>query len=510
MKINRTRNAKAGILTGLFSKLLHLGMPFITRTVILYILGTEYLGLSGLFSSLLSFLSLAELGVSNALVYSMYKPVAEEDADSVCALLSLYRKLYRIIGFVILAAGLICVPFLPLLISGDVPADMNLYLLYGVYLGNTVISYFLFAYRGSLLHAHQRVDVTNVTDSVISAVTWVLQIVMLLIFKNYYAYLIFMPLSNVAGNLVRLYYTKKLYPQYTPRGKVDPELEASIFKKIKALMGAKISTTVLHSSDNIVISAFLGLTMVSIYGNYYFLMNSIGSFLGIIFSSILPGVGNSLVTESMEKNYRDFKKFVFLNNWLVGWCAVCFICLYQPFMELWVGQELMLPFSVVVLIVVYFVLYQGRKVVITYKDAAGLWWEDRFRPFVMAAVNLGFNLILVQVIGIWGVILSTVLSFVLSVPWETCVVYKHVFKRSPKEYFLSLAWFLVVVTLASLVSLGLCQFAMDGIWGLLIRAGICVVVPNLVFLLCFCRQAEFADARALVLRLIKPRRIEPR
>lgn len=503
MKLNRTRNAKAGIITGLLSKLLQMGMPFITRTALLYILGTEYLGLSGLFSSLLSFLSMAELGVSNALVYSMYKPVAEEDADTVCALLALYRKLYRMIGLVILTAGLACMPFLRYFISGDVPTDVNLYALYGIYLGNTVISYFLFAYRSSLLSAHQRIDVSNVMDSAVSSVTWVLQMVMLLIFRSYYAYVIFTPLSNIVSNLLRLYYTKKRYPQYTPRGRVTPEMEASIYKKIKALMGAKISTTVLHSSDNLVISAFLGLTMVTIYGNYFFLMNSIGGFLGIIFASILPGVGNSLVTETREKNHRDFKKFVFLNNWLVGWCAVCFICLYQPFMKLWVGEELMLPFSVVVLIVIYFILYQGRKVVITYKDAAGLWWEDRFRPFVMAATNLISNLILVQFIGIWGIVFSTVLSLCVSVPWETCTVFKHVFQRSSREYFLSLARFLAVVTAASAVTLGICQICSEGILAILVRGCICVVVPNLIFFLAYRKQEEFAEAKALALRLLK-------
>ena len=503
MRINRTQNARAGIITGLLSKLLHMGMPFITRTVLLYILGTEYLGLSGLFSSLLSFLSLAELGVSSALVYSMYAPIAEEDGDTICALLNLYRKLYRLIGIVILAAGLVCVPFLHLFIQGDVPADVNLYVLYGLYLGNTVISYFLFAYRGSLLNAHQRIDVSNVIDSVVAAAVWVLEIAMLLIFRNYYAYVIFMPLSNIAGNFVRLYYTKKLYPQYTPKGKVTKELETSIFKKIKALMGAKISTTVLHSSDNLVISAFLGLSMVTIYGNYYFIMNSIGSFLGIVFSSILPGVGNSLATEPMEKNYRDFKKFVFLNNWIVGWCAVCFLCLYQPFMKLWVGEGLMLPFSVMALIVLYFVLYQGRKVVITYKDAAGIWWEDRFRPFVMAATNLITNLILVQFIGIWGIILSTILSLCVSLPWETYTVFKYVFKRSPKEYFLTLAHFLLIVALASAVTLGICQIWVDGIWAILIRGCICLVVPNVLFFLAFRKREEFAEAKALVHRLLK-------
>lgn len=503
MKIERTKNAKAGIITGIFSKLLHMGMPFITRTALLYILGTEYLGLNGLFSSLLSFLSLAELGVSNALVYSMYKPIAEGNEDEVCALLNLYRKLYRMIGMVILAAGLICVPFLRYFISGDVPADVNLYVLYGIYLGNTVCSYFLFAYRSSLLFAHQRVDVTNVIDSTVSAVTWVLQIVMLFVFHSYYAYIIFMPVSNIVGNVVRLFYTKKYYPQYTPKGRVPKELEMSIYKKIKALMGAKISTTVLHSSDNLVISAFLGLTMVTIYGNYHFLMTSIGGFLGIVYSVILPGVGNSLVTETVEKNYKDFKKLVFLNNWLVGWCAVCFICLYQPFMKLWVGEKLLLPFSVMVLIVIYFILYQGRKVVITYKDAAGLWWEDRFRPFVMAGINLISNLIMVQFVGIWGIILSTILSLCVSIPWETYTVFRYVFKRSSKEYVLSLVQFLAVVALTSLVTLGVCQVVTEGILAILIRGCVCIVIPNVIFFLCFHKREEFAEAKALVFRLIK-------
>jgi len=503
MKLSRTKNAKAGIITGFLSKLLHMGMPFITRTVLLYMLGTQYLGLSGLFSSLLSFLSLAELGVSNALVYSMYKPVAEEDTNTVCALLNLYRKLYRMIGTFILVVGLICVPFLQYFIKGDVPADVNLYVLYGIYLGNTVISYFLFAYRSSLLTAHQRIDVANVIDSTISAVIWAIQILMLLIFRSYYAYVIFMPISNIAGNLIRLVYTKKHYPQYIPRGKVDPALEASIYKKIKALMGAKISTTVLHSSDNLVISAFLGLTMVTIYGNYHFLMTSIGSFLGIIYSVILPGVGNSLVTEPLDKNYRDFKKIVFLNNWLVGWCAVCFLCLYQPFMSLWTGKDLLLPFSVVILIVIYFVFYQGRKVVVTYKDAAGIWWEDRFRPFVMAGTNLISNLILVRFIGIWGIVLSTILSLLVSIPWETYTVFKYVFKCSPKEYAISLIRFLAVLTAACAVTLSICQIASEGIAAILIRGCICAVVPNVIFFFAFHRQEEFAEAKALVLRILK-------
>lgn len=501
--MSRTSNSMRGIVSGIIKQLVNQILPFISRTVLLYILGTEYLGLSGLFSSLLSFLALAELGVSNALVYSMYKPIAEEDEDTVCALLALYRKLYQWIGTIILVAGLACIPFLRFFIKGDVPADVNLYVLYGLYLVNTVCGYYLYAYRGSLLTAHQRTDVDNLINSVIPMANWVVQMAALLVFRSYYAYVIFMPISTIVTNFVRLYYVKKFYPQYSPRGRVGPELEKSIFKKIKALMGAKISTTVLHSSDNLVISAFLGLTMVTVYGNYHYIMNAVCAFTGTIYSAICPSIGNSLVTESMEKNYRDFRKLTFVNLWIVGWCAVCLLCLYQPFIRLWAGENLMLPFSVVILIVVYFVTYQGRRIVTTYKDAAGLWWEDRFRPFVMAGTNLISNLIMVRFIGIWGIVISTILSLLVSIPWETYTVFKYVFKRSPKEYAISLVQFLAVLAVACAVTLGICQIASEGIPAILIRGCICVVVPNVIFFL-FCRKREeFSDAKALLLRVLK-------
>lgn len=501
--MGRTNNAKAGIISGFLKQLVNLGLPFISRTVILYILGTEYLGLGGLFSSLLSFLSLAELGVSNALVYSMYKPIAENDSDTTCALLALYRKLYRIIGTIILAAGLICMPFLPHFIKGECPADINLYVLYSLYLLNTVCSYFMFAYRGSLLYAHQRMDVDNLINTIIPLVNWCAQMLVLLIFRSYYAYVIFMPVSTIVTNFVRLYFTKKLFPKLKPQGKVSAELEKSIYKKMKALVGAKISTTILHSSDNIVISAFIGLSMVAIYGNYHYIMNAVGGFLGIVYSSILPGIGNSLVTETIEKNYKDFKKLTFVNFWLVFWCAICLLCLYQPFMKLWAGEELLLPFSVVLLIVIYFIGYQGRKIVITYKDAAGLWWEDRFRPLVMAATNLIFNLILVQFIGIWGIVLSTILSLLVSIPWETYTVFKYVFKRSPKEYVMLVARYAIVFLLAAGVTYAACMIVNDGILALLVRACICVVVPNMIFLLFFHKQPEFQEAKKLFMRMLK-------
>lgn len=379
----------------------------------------------------------------------------------------------------------------------------NAYILYSFYLLNTVCSYFLFAYRGSLLTAHQRTDVDNLVNTVIPLVNWVVQTAALFIFRSYYAYAIFLPVSTIVTNFVRLYFVKKLFPDLYAEGKVEPELEKSIYKKMKALVSAKISTTILHSSDSIVISAFLGLTMVAAYNNYHYIMTSVGGFLGIVYASILPGIGNSLVTETKEKNYKDFKKLTFINMWMTLWCAVCLLCLYQPFMKLWAGEDLLLPFAVMVLIVIYFVMYQGRKIVITYKDAAGIWWEDRFRPIIMAATNLVSNLIMVQFIGVFGIVLSTILSLCISLPWETYTVFKYVFKRSAKEYVLSLVKYVSVFAVAAAITYGACQIVQEGIIAIVVRAAICVVIPNMIFLLFFAQMDEFKASKEILTRILK-------
>ncbi len=506
MRLERTNNTVKGILSGGIKQVVNQLLPFVSRTVILYVLGTQYLGLGSLFSAILSMLSITELGVSNALVYSMYKPIAENDSTLICALLSLYRKLYRIIGSIILVLGLACMPFLHILIKGECPPDINIYLLYGIYLTSTVSSYFLFAYRGSLLTAHQRTDIDSIINTIVPLAIWILQMIMLAVFKSYYAYVAFLPISNIVTNIVRLFAVKKYYPQYVPKGKVPTELSQSIFKKIKALLGAKISTVILHSSDNIVISAFLGLTMVTIYGNYFYIMNAVCVFVGIAYSPMLPGIGNSLATEGVEKNYSDFKKFSFINLWIIAWCAICLVCLYQPFMELWVGKDLMFPFYVVLELALYFVVKMGRKIPVTYKDAAGLWWEDRFRPLVIAAVNVVSNVILVQLIGISGIILSTVLSLLISIPWENYTVFKYIFKRSSKEYYLSLVQYFAVFILGGAATLAACQVVQSGIVAIVIRAVICLVVPNALFLLAFRKRPEFAQAKQLLMRIVKRRK----
>lgn len=503
MRFARTKNTLRNIAFGSVNRIINIVLPFISRTVILYVMGTQYLGLSSLFTSILSFLSLTELGIGAAMVYSMYKPIAENDHTTIQALLNLYRKLYRIIGTVILVIGLLLMPFLKILVPEELPPDINLYLLYLIYLFNAVLSYWLFAYKNALLQAYQRDDINSKIASIITPASYVVMLACLFLTKNYYAYVIWLPVFTALTNLLRLVFVNRNFPDLEPEGEISAGLKQSILKKTTALIGTKLNTVVLNAADNLVMSAFLGLTVIAMYGNYHYIMTAITGFTSIIYASMTAGLGNSLQTDSLDTNYRNFEKFSFINSWLVGWCTVCLVCLYQPFMQIWVGEKLMFPFYVVLEMGLYFYVYQIRKIPVVYKDAAGIWWEDRFRPYVCMVVNVVLNITLVQVIGISGIILSTVFSLFISIPWENYTIFKYVFHRSSKPYYGKMALSAVTMLLAGTVTFWICSLLGTGIPAFLLRMCVCVIVPNAVFALCSCRRPEFGDAVTMVRRILK-------
>lgn len=255
----------------------------------------------------------------------------------------------------------------------------------------------------------------------------------------------------------------------------------------------------------------MGLTPLAIYNNYYYIQTAIISFLTILTSSITAGVGNKLITNSIEDNYFDFKKFTFANGWITSWCAVCLLCLYQHFIRAWVGESYLFSFSTMCLMVMYFFLPRITTMTYTYREAAGLWWEDRFRPLVATAVNLIINVILVQIIGMNGVIISTLISTIfINVPWGTYILFKNYFKRSIKEYFAQLFYYLVVTIIAGLISLGICNLFPNTGWIiLLVKAIICCIIPNIIFFIFYRKMREFEYTKELIVKLsnkIKRRR----
>ena len=504
-KIERTKNATRNLIYGMILRLYQIVIPFLMRTVMIYTLGVEYLGLNSLFTSVLSVLNLAELGVGSAMVYSMYKPIADDDSETICALMKLYKIYCNFIGFVIALVGIALTPFIPKLISGEIPNGINIYILYLMNLGATVLSYWLFAYKNSILQAHQRSDVVSKVTLATNTIQYILQILALYIMKNYYYFIIAMLIVQILTNVVTAIFADKLYPSFKPKGKLSKEKIKKINQRIRDLFTAKLGSVVVGSVDTMVISAFLGLTTLAIYQNYYYIMNAICGFITVIFGSITAGIGNSLVMETEEKNYNDFRKFTFIISFILCICCCCFVNLYQPFMELWVGKKLMLDFSYVVLFCVLFYCLELAMVWATIKDAGGLWHSDRFRPLVGAGVNLILNIILVQIIGLYGIILSTIISYIfVSMPWLIHNLFTTLYNESIKIYLIHIFMYVAVTIITCLITYVICdKIYVEGIVGVLIKGMISLLIPIILQCIIYSKKYEYVESKRLLKKMVR-------
>jgi len=451
---SRTKNGVRNIVAGFINRVLLIILPFISRTIIIYTLGSKFLGLGSLFTSILTVLNLSELGFGSALVFSMYKPVAENNKKSIGAHLNFYKTIYKWIGITILLFGIAFVPFLSKIIKGDLPEGVNIYVIYFIFLLNTSISYFAYAHKKALLIAYQRSDVLSNVNSLISISTSIVQIAFLLLIPNYYIYVIIYPLFTIIDNIWTNYITRKKYPDIEPNGKISVEERRDIIKHVKGIALQKICSTSRNSFANIIISMFLGLTTIAKYGNYYYIMNAVHVFLYQIPNSIRASVGNSITSESLDKNYKDFNSMYLIYMWISGWCATCLVCLYQPFMELWMGKEMMFPLTTVILICLYFVLLSLSDIIALYKDGAGLWWEGRYRVVIEAVTNLILSFLFGWLWGVNGILIAPIITITfIGHVYGGYIVFHYYFKtKSFSKFILNQIFLLSIICVVSLSS----------------------------------------------------------
>lgn len=440
METSRAQNTKRNLIWGFFQRVLSVLLPFFVRTALIYQLGVNYVGLNSFYLSILNVLNLAELGFGSAIAYSMYKPIAEEDHETVARLLRYFKKVYRIIGLSIFVAGLVIMPFLEDLITGEHPADINLQLGFFIYLLNTSISYLMFGYRQTLLTAHQRNDVVSKIQSIVLIALNLLQVVTLLVFPNFYVFMLLVPITTIVQNIVLYIASNKLFPQYKEYGYLKTGLNKQESKLIKQrVLGVflyKACKVTRNSFDMIFISMFLGLTVAGCYSNYFMIVSSVLTVLNVIYSSMTASVGNSIVSESKEKNFNDMRLFMFMYAAIACVCLACVLCLSQPFIELWVGPSLMLPDYIVWLLCIYFCVGIMGDIRSVYVDALGLWWKLKGRSVIEMVLNIALNVILVQVIGLAGVVIATIVSMVLvNYLWGSEVVFTNYFQNGGLTIF---------------------------------------------------------------------------
>lgn len=494
MKLDFTGNTRRNMIAAGLNKVIGVLFPFLNRTLFLWLLGPAYLGLNGLFGSIIGVLMLAELGFGTAVVCSMYKPVAEEKKELLCAYLHFFRTVYRWVGSVIFVAGLCLLPFLRTLVRGNVPPDIDLHILYLLHLLNTSVSYFLFAYRGAVLNAYHRQDVVTNIRSLVSVLQYITVFLILLLTKNYYLYVIATVCFTMVQNLLVVREARRLFPEIEPRGKLPVRRCRRVIDDVRSIFMHQIGAVITYSFDNVVISAFLGLVAVAAYGNYYYIVTNIAGIPWAVYGSMIAGFGNRIHTETREENFRLFMRANKLVSIIVIWCAAMMTALYQPFIYEWTrGQpELMCHALTPVLMVIFFYVNQSRQTLLSFKSAASLWRADRWKPVVAGFVNLALNITFIKVFPegykLDGVILSTVISILLiQIPWESRVMFTSFFNHAQARVYwifqLRSALLAAAFCTAAWAAVALVPFG--GIPGLLVKGCAATAVSGSLVLLLF-------------------------
>lgn len=499
MIFNKTKNTIRSSVWGFFNRVITLICPFITRTCIIYVMGTEYVGLNSLFTSIISILSLAELGFGSAIVYSMYEPIANGDDKKICALMSLYRKVYRYIGIIVLIVGIMLIPFIPCFIKNDIPQGINIYFLYGLYLLNSVVSYWLFAYKNCLLAAHQRNDVSFNISTCTSLLMYILQIIAVCSFQNYYYFVICIPIFSILNNIITAVFVDRMYPQYYSKGTVDKLEVDAIKKQVIGLLSQRLAFSSRNAFDSIIISSFLGLTIVGMYNNYFYILNAVTAILSLIFTSMQGGIGNSIVKETVEKNYSNFRMINFMYMWIAGWCTICLLVLMQDFVELWVGAEFMFRPYITFLFVFYFWSMKMTDTVGAYIAGTGIWWKCRYTYLLESAVNLILNICLGYLWGVLGVIIATIVSVIfVNFIASAYILFKFYFQNGKiKTFFADNIKYTIVVGLAGAITYLFAEHIRIGsnklnmFLMMFLKMLLCCFIPNIILYFMYQNNEQF-------------------
>ena len=496
------KNSSIAMATSIISYVI----AFISQAIFIRILGVEYLGLNGLFTNVLTMLSIFELGIGNAIVFNLYKPIAQNDTNKISALMNFYRKAYRLIAIIILFLGIMLLPFLKYIV-GNVAIDINIYIVYMLFLSGTVISYFM-SYKRNLIIAMQRNYVISIIHTVYLVILNVCQLAIIFFTENYYLYLIVKIICQLLENIVITNKTNRDYPYLKDKDNntLDKETEKDIFSRVKALILHKIGNIMVNGTDNIIISSFFGLKAVGMYSNYYTIISAISTLLGQTITSVTASVGNLIATENAEKRYLVFKRIRFFNFWIDVFAGISILIIMQPFIVIWVGEEYILSTFILITLVFNFYQKNTRSCYNVFKDSAGIWREDKFVPLIETGLNIIFSIIFLKIFGLAGVFIGTITSgLILWCYSYPKFVYKKIFERSYINYAKETIGYMMIFLIIAILTYSVSRlFIVENVLlQIIINIVICLVVPNFILYILFRKTGNFRYFLELVKKVLK-------
>ncbi len=470
-----------------------------------------YLGINGVFSNILSVLSLSELGIGVAMNYFLYAPIATEDERTIRQFMNLYRVMYTVVGAFVGIAGLCLVPFLDFFLK-DQPDIEGITFIYLLYLANTVVSY-LWGYKRAIIDGHQKSYIGTFYNTIFTTTQFVLQIVVLLVFENFILYLVIQIGCSIATNFVVAHKADKMYPYLKEDRKELPDkaTRKEVFKNVGAMSVHKLGDVVVNNTDNLIMSTAVGVTIVGMLSNYQMIQASIITALNGLFGAFTASIGNLTVEEDDESVFRVYRTLQFLCFWLYSFCSVGFMVCFTPFMEAWAmvagkpSSELVIPMAMLLVFTANFYMGGMRRVILTFRDAMGLYWYDRYKPIFEVIINLVVSIILVLKIGAIGVMIGTLVSTMTTCFWvEPLVTYKHGFHRKVRHYFGIFTKYTLTTIIVGAFTYWSCSYInVGGILEVVLKAIACTLIYNSVIFILFHRTEEFKILWDTTMGLIK-------
>lgn len=510
MENSRLKNSALNLATGLVGRALTILLNFAVRTVFIHCLNEAYLSVNGLYSNILTVLSLAELGFGTAMVYHMYNPMANHDYKKVAELLQFYKKVYFAVGLVIVALGLCVIPFMDVIIK-DKPNVPWLTLYYIIFLVNSGISYFFAAYKGTVFSADQKDYVRTNVQNVASILQAALQVLLLLLFRAYLLYLIVQLAGTICVNAYVAYQSKKRYPEISlyKDAQLTAEEKQQLIKDTKALFLTKVGHVALNGTDNIIVSAVVGVLWVGRLSNYTLICDSVTSVLCQVTAAITGSLGNFFATEKKSDGYSLFKKVEFLNFWLYGFSFIALAVLLDPFVQLWAGGRFVLGLPISIAIAINFFVAGYMNTLWVFRSTLGLFKQGKYRPIIVALVNIVLSIILGKIWGVFGVLFATFLSRASINMWyDPIILHKYGFEVSCKPFFIRYLKRILLLSIVLVVMLFVRNAVMPtGVtfWRFVLMMVITALVPNVVFWAAYHRSDEYDYFKSILKdRVIAP------
>lgn len=492
--MTRTRNSIRNTTFALTISLITILIGLVAQKVFLKTMGTEYLGINGLFTSVVSLLGLAELGMGSAIYYHLYKPVAEGDTAKVKSLVDFYKIGYRVVAAAVFVLGFCLLPFLSRIV-GHVNISESIYIVYLLFLIDIVFSYLL-TYKRSVLYVDQNNHIISTIHLGYLFALNAFQIAALIITGNFYLYLVIKIFMRLVENVALTIITNRKYPYLKDKAveKLDSATKKDVYKKIRGLSFHKVGTYVVIGTDNIIISIFFGVATVGLYSNYLLVISAIGMLMTQAFTAITASVGNLLVTAKNNKSFEVYKKLRFGNFWLSCFAATSILVIMNSFITLWVGKQYLLTLGVLIALSINLYSSLIRSTISSFKDAAGIYHIDRYVPVVESIANIVFAILFIKILGLAGVFIGTICStLILHLFSYPKYVYKPLFKQSYRLYYLAFLKNLIIALIVGGVTFAISRsVAVNGKLSTFIaNVLICLIVPNLMLYIIFRKNAEF-------------------